>query len=109
VSFLVNGVVLYPGLYLARTPFGLRALTRILRDPVIISVTTNNILLALPMLCRNLEQFIRETCEKDEDEKSTLDGLTAIASLGLLVFAIGEHLNLLFQTVPHAENPSTSV
>jgi len=96
VSLLVNGAVLYPGLYLACTPFGLRALTRLLRDPLIITVTTNNILLALPMLCRNLEQFIIETREEDEDEKSTIDGLTAIVSLGLLVFALGEQLNLLF-------------
>jgi len=96
VSLLVNGVILYPGLYLACTPFGLPALMRIIRDPFIISLTTGNILLALPILCRNLEKFILETREAGSDEKPTIDGLTAIASLGLLVFAIGEHLNLMF-------------
>jgi len=95
-SLLVNGVVLYPGLYLACTSFGLRAMSQILRDPVIVSLTTGNILLALPILCRNLERFILATREGDADQKPTIDGLTAIASLGLLVFAIGEHLNLLF-------------
>lgn len=96
VSLLVNGLVLYPGLYLASTRFGLPALVRIIRDPVIISVTTGNILLALPIVCRNLEQFIVATREGDVDERPTIDGLTAIASLGLLIFSIGEHLNLLF-------------
>ncbi len=96
VTLLVNGGVLYPGLYLASTPFSLSAVVRIIREPVIISVTTGNIILALPLLCRNLERFILDTRDGDEDVKPTVDGLTAVASLALLIFSLGEHLNLLY-------------
>lgn len=96
VTLLVNGGVLYPGLFLASAPFGLSAVVRILREPLIISVTTGNIILALPLLCRNLERFIIDTHEGDTDVKSTVDNLTAIASLALLIFSVGEHLNLLY-------------
>lgn len=96
VTLLVNGGVLYPGLYLASAPFGLSAVVRILREPVIISVTTGNIILALPLLCRNLERFILDTREGNEDVQPTADGLTAVASLALLIFSLGEHLNLLY-------------
>ncbi|MFM7214786.1 MAG: cation:dicarboxylate symporter family transporter, partial [Verrucomicrobiota bacterium] len=96
VTLLVNGGVLYPGLYLASAPFGLSAVVRILREPVLISVTTGNIILALPLLCRNLERFIVDTREGDADVKPTVDSLTAVASLALLIFSLGEHLNLLY-------------
>lgn len=95
VTLLANTLALFPGLYLAATPYSLRTLVRILRDPVIVGMTTGNIILALPMVCRNLEQFIHETSEGD-DEQQRIDGLMAITSMGLLIFSLGEHLNLLF-------------
>ena len=89
------GCVLLPGLVLCFTRFSLRQLWQVLRDPVVLTVTIGNVLLALPLMVESLRRLFEET-HQDHSEDADFSILEALAPISLLLFTTGRMMVMSF-------------
>lgn len=95
-AFVVVGLVILPGVILSLTRYTPGQIWRVVRDPLVLVLTTGNILLALPVFLESLKKVLIEEDGEESGGKGDFAAIEAVAPICLTMLGIGRIVVLVF-------------
>jgi len=109
VGFIVIGLIILPGIISSLTRYTTSQLWSVLRDPLIIVVSTGNIVLGMPLMIEGLKRVLLEETAEADRGKADFEAVEALVPICFTMFGVGRHLLMViipflawFQDAPMA-------
>lgn len=91
-GFVILGIIILPGIISSFTRYTPLQVWRVLRDPLVLTVATGNILIAMPLTIESLKRVLVDEDTQSDRGDFHFEAVEAMVPLCFSLFGIGRHL-----------------
>ena len=92
VGFIILGFIILPGIVSTLTPYRLPQMWSVLRDPLILVISTGNILMAMPLVIEGLRRVLVDEAKDEDRNGSDFAVVEALVPICFTMLGIGRNL-----------------